>query len=76
LISLYALKIKKAKALPILVFPAGVWFSAVYLGEHYVVDLIGGIIYGTCAFLLVEKLVPIIIRLRNKSKLHNGPGKP
>lgn len=76
LISLYALKIKKAKALPILVFPAGVWFSAVYLGEHYVVDLIGGIIYGTCAFLLVEKLVPIIIRLRNKSKLHNGPEKP
>ena len=76
LISLYALKIKKAKVLPILVFPAGVWFSAVYLGEHYVIDIIGGIVYGTCAFLLAEKLVPLIIQLRNKSKLHNGPGKP
>jgi membrane-associated phospholipid phosphatase len=65
LISLFALKIKKTKALPILVFPVGVWFSAVYLGEHYVVDVIGGILYGTCAFLLVEKLVPFLARMRH-----------
>jgi membrane-associated phospholipid phosphatase len=62
LISLYALKIKKAKALPILLFPIGVWFSAVYLGEHYVIDLIGGVIYATSAFFLVEKLIPLFIR--------------
>lgn len=60
LISLFSLKIKKAKALPILILPAGVWFSAVYLGEHYVIDIIGGVIYATCAFLVVEKLVPRI----------------
>jgi membrane-associated phospholipid phosphatase len=64
LISLYALKIKKAKALPVLIFPVGVWFSAVYLGEHYVVDLIGGVIYGTCAFFLAEKFIPILIGRR------------
>lgn len=69
LISLFALKIKKTRALPILVFPAGVWFSAVYLGEHYVIDIIGGIIYATCAFLLVEKLVPhITTRLSQRIK--------
>jgi membrane-associated phospholipid phosphatase len=69
LISLYALKIEKRKALPVLLFPIGVWFSAVYLGEHYVVDLIGGVIYATCAFLLVEKLVPFFIRhLRTRKK--------
>ena len=62
LIFLYAIKIKKAKALPVLIFPVGVWFSAVYLGEHYVVDLIGGVIYGTCAYLLAEKLIPLFIR--------------
>jgi membrane-associated phospholipid phosphatase len=64
LISLYALKIKKTKALPVLLFPIGVWFSTVYLGEHYVVDLIGGVIYGTCAFFLADKLIPLFIRRR------------
>jgi membrane-associated phospholipid phosphatase len=60
LVSLFALKIKKTKALPIFVLPVGIWFSAVYLGEHYVVDVVGGVIYATIAFLLVEMLVPRI----------------
>ncbi len=58
LISLYAIKIKRIKALPILVIPVGVWFSAVYLGEHYIIDLLGGVAYSTVAFFLVEKLIP------------------
>lgn len=61
LISLFALRIKKAKALPILVFPVGVWFSAVYLGEHYVIDVLGGIAYATAAFLFVDKVVPHLL---------------
>ena len=60
LISIYAIKIKRTKALPILLIPVGVWFSAVYLGEHYIVDLLGGIAYSTCAFIFVEKLLPRI----------------
>jgi len=60
LIALFALKIGRGKALPILVFPFGVWFSAVYLGEHFVVDVIGGIVYATVAFILTEKLIPCI----------------
>ena len=58
LISLYAIKIKRIKALPILLLPIGVWFSAVYLGEHYIIDLIGGIAYSTFSFFLVEKIIP------------------
>jgi membrane-associated phospholipid phosphatase len=60
LIALFALKIGKGKALPILIFPLGVWFSAVYLGEHYIVDVIGGVAYATVAFILAEKLIPYI----------------
>jgi membrane-associated phospholipid phosphatase len=60
LISLFALKIGKTKALPILIFPFGVWFSAVYLGEHYIVDVLGGIVYATVAFVIAEKLIPYI----------------
>jgi membrane-associated phospholipid phosphatase len=58
LISMYAIKIKRIKALPILLLPVGVWFSAVYLGEHYIIDLIGGIAYSTFSFFLVEKIIP------------------
>jgi len=57
LVSLYSIKIKRIKALPILIIPLGVWFSAVYLGEHYVIDLLAGVVYTTAAFFLVEKLV-------------------
>jgi membrane-associated phospholipid phosphatase len=69
LIALYALKIEKTKALPILVFPFGVWFSAVYLGEHYIVDVIGGIAYATIAFILAEKIIPYI-QFRRVNRLH------
>jgi membrane-associated phospholipid phosphatase len=72
LISLYALKIKGRRALPILLLPFSVWFSVVYLGEHYVVDVIGGIVYATCAFLVVEKIAP---RLINYLDSRNVPEK-
>ena len=55
-VSLYAIKIKRIKALPVLIFPLGVWFSAVYLGEHYIIDLLAGVAYSTVAYFLAEKL--------------------
>jgi len=73
LISLFAFKIKKAKALPIIVFPIGVWFSAVYLGEHYVIDVIGGILYGTCAFFIAEKLIPLFMQRVHKGAKVSNP---
>jgi len=60
LIALFAIKIWRAKALPVLIFPFGVWFSAVYLGEHYIVDVLGGIAYAVIAFVAVEKILPLL----------------
>jgi membrane-associated phospholipid phosphatase len=57
---LFSFKIWKWKALPVLALPVGTWFSAVYLGEHYFVDVLGGIAYATIAFFAVEKLFPIL----------------
>ena len=33
-----------------LVYSACVWFSVVYLGEHYVVDVVGGILYASATY--------------------------
>jgi len=74
IVLLYSLKIKKLRALPVLIYPVGVWFSAVYLGEHYVVDIIGGVLYAVLAFILVEKAAPIIAeRISSRPKPQNGP---
>jgi membrane-associated phospholipid phosphatase len=60
LVSLFAIDIWKKKALPILIFPVGVWFSAVYLGEHYVIDVLGGIAYAVIAFVAVKTVLPLL----------------
>ena len=52
LIAVFALKAWRKKALPVLILPTMIWFSAVYLGEHYVVDVVGGIMYATFASIL------------------------
>jgi membrane-associated phospholipid phosphatase len=61
LIFLFAWENWKKKALPVLIFPIGVWFSAVYLGEHYVIDVIGGVVYASVAFVLAERMLPHVL---------------
>ncbi len=68
LVFLFAFKIWKWKALPVLVIPVGTWFSAVYLGEHYFTDILGGIAYATIAFVAVETLLPIISQRLSSTK--------
>lgn len=47
----------KSKKISLLVLPYvfGVWFAVVYLGEHYVVDVLAGITYATGAYWLVQR---------------------
>jgi uncharacterized protein (TIGR03663 family) len=37
----------------VIAYPLAVFFSSVYLGHHYVVDIIGGVIYASAAYYLV-----------------------
>lgn len=52
---LYLYKSLKRRSLWVLGYVLAVWFSIVYLGEHYVFDILIGVIYATVAFLVVEK---------------------
>ena len=70
LVFLFAFKIWKWKSLPVLVIPVGTWFSAVYLGEHYFVDVLGGIAYATLAFVAVEKILPLLSKKIDILKKH------
>lgn len=56
LVLLFALSFWGLRALWFVPYVLGVWFSIVYLGEHYVVDVIGGVIYAT-AFFFAAKLI-------------------
>lgn len=38
---------------PVIVYPFAVFFASVYLGHHYVVDIIAGVIYASAAYYLV-----------------------
>ena len=60
LVFLFAFRIWKWKALPVLAIPVGTWFSAIYLGEHYFTDVVAGIIYATVAYFAVVKLLPYL----------------
>ncbi len=70
LIALFAIKIWRLRGIPVLIFPIGVWFSAVYLGEHYVVDVFGGIAYAAIGFLVVERVLPYLSNRVNFLKKH------
>jgi membrane-associated phospholipid phosphatase len=39
-----------------LVYTVGVWWSIVFLGDHYVVDVIGGVAYAWAAYLVAPRL--------------------
>jgi membrane-associated phospholipid phosphatase len=49
--TLFALRLwGRRRAWPAVAYTACVWLSIVYLGEHYVVDIIGAVIFAFAAF--------------------------
>ena len=39
------------------VYTAAVWFSIMYLGHHYFVDAVGGLVYAVAAYVIVRSVV-------------------
>ena len=69
LILYFAVRRFGRKAWPVALFPAGVFFSAVYLNHHYVIDLILAIFYVTAALLVQEYLLyPLLIERRIRTR--------
>ncbi len=56
LAAVYAWRRYRALAVFLVVWAAGVWFSIVYLGEHYVVDALMGLVYVAVATVIVERV--------------------
>ena len=52
---IYAWRPHRKLAVLLIAWTACVWFSIVYLGEHYVVDALDGVVYVAVAVLLVER---------------------
>jgi membrane-associated phospholipid phosphatase len=52
---LYCMYVWGRKTWPVIILPVGVALSSIYLGHHYVVDVIAGITYATLVFGLVTR---------------------
>ena len=53
---------------------AAVWFSVVYLGQHYVTDVLGGIVFALGTWLVMTQiLAPIIPSLQHKPLTASQP---
>ena len=48
--ALFAFRFLGLKSWPLFLYTLCVWLSIVYLGEHYVVDVLGGVIFTVAAF--------------------------
>ncbi len=59
LATLYLFKIRSKLAPIMLLVTIGIWFSTVYLGEHYIVDIIAGVLLASIISLIVDKKIGI-----------------
>lgn len=58
LVVLFARKVMRKALIPLIFFMLLVWFSAVYLAHHYVIDLIAGVLYVFVAIWIYRLIKP------------------
>jgi len=56
-VAIFAVRAFGRRASPLYLYPAIVWFSAVYLNHHYIIDIIIGIAYALCAIWVTDHIV-------------------
>jgi hypothetical protein len=66
---LFAVKFFGKRGLLLVPYNLALWFAVIYLGDHYVIDVIAGIILATATFVLMQLLWPWLER----SKLFELP---
>jgi membrane-associated phospholipid phosphatase len=63
----YGLYIWGRKALPVIILPIGVALSSIYLGHHYLIDILAGIGYAVVAFTFATQWGKIYLKIREPS---------
>jgi membrane-associated phospholipid phosphatase len=66
---LYGIYVWGKRGIPLIVLPLGVSFSAVYMGHHYVIDILAGLVYALAFFTAAVwwskvDLIPAVVRER------------
>jgi hypothetical protein len=52
-----------------LIYAAAVWWAIVYTGDHYVIDVVGGIAYAWGAYLIAPRLSGWFARMRRRGSV-------
>jgi len=61
LMLLFAVRYFGKRGLAILPYVASVWLAVIYMGEHYVIDVLIGIVYSLIAYLLAERVLSRVL---------------
>ena len=75
LILIHAWRRFRRRALPVAIYPAGVWASAVYLNHHYVIDIAIAVLYVLGATWVTDRVVYPRLFRRGPFRRWVDPGK-
>jgi len=73
LIALFTVYFYGRRGLPLLIYPALVWFFVIYSGDHYFIDVFAGVVYASMAFLGVIFIYKYYKQLLNMCDLKKRP---
>lgn len=68
-ISAFFTSLARVKNIPIYIYWCWIWFAAIYLGHHFVTDVIGALLLCTFAF-LVKRVLFMAFSIPNKYDTH------